>query len=58
MYEDLRSFLTALSENKWLSEVKATVDPGWEIGAVCRENFNRLGSALIFSGGFKVPSSP
>ena len=33
MYEDLRSFLTALSENKLLFEVKAEVDPEWEIGA-------------------------
>jgi 2,5-furandicarboxylate decarboxylase 1 len=57
MYEDLRSFLRALSENGWAHEIEVEVDPAWEIGAVCRENFNREGPALIFSHikGFKTP---
>jgi UbiD family decarboxylase len=57
MYEDLRIFLRALSEQGWLAEVKVEVDPEWEIGAVCRENFNRIGPALVFSRvkGFKTP---
>jgi UbiD family decarboxylase len=53
----LRSFLRKLSEYEWVYEVEVEVDPGWEIGAVCRENFNRSGPALIFSRvqGFKTP---
>ena len=57
MFEDLRGFLDELAVRNRLAKVEAVVNPDVELGAVCRENFNRLGPALLFTNvkGFKTP---
>lgn len=55
--EDLREFMASLEEKGWLRHINVEVDPSWEVGAICRENFNRRGPALVFSKvrGFSIP---
>lgn len=57
MFKDLRDFLDYLRKTNRLQEVNAEVDPRWELGAVVRENFNRLGYGLFFKRvkGFNTP---
>lgn len=57
MFSDLRDFLDYLRRSGRLREIKIEVDPKWEIGAICRENFNRMGYGLLFTNikGFSTP---
>ena len=57
MFNELRDFMDYLRKTSRLQEVKAAVDPKWEIGAICRENFNKMGHGLLFSNvkGHKTP---
>lgn len=55
--EDLREFIKVLEERGLLRRLDREIDPSWELGAICRENYNRSGPALIFANvrGFKTP---
>jgi UbiD family decarboxylase len=61
VYEDLRSYLSALDERGLLSRVTRSVDKDWEVAAVCRRNFYAVPdaerTALMFTNveGFDVP---
>lgn len=48
IYNDLKSLLARFREEGELQEIEAGVDPDWEVGAICREVFDRQGPALIF----------
>lgn len=54
---DLREFLNFLDSQGELHQIEATVDPDWEVGAICRENFDRRGPALQFNhvGNYQTP---
>ncbi len=54
---DLRSFIDYLREGGQVQEINAQVDKTWEVGTICRENFDREGPALIFNriDGYKTP---
>jgi UbiD family decarboxylase len=56
-FEDLRQFIAALESDGDLQRIAVPVDREWEVGAVCREAFDRGGPALIFErvGAFKTP---
>ncbi len=56
-YESLREFMAALEQRGLLSRVKVPVEKDWEVGAVCRENFDKFGPALLFEkvGNYKTP---
>ncbi|MFC1814478.1 UbiD family decarboxylase [Thermodesulfobacteriota bacterium] len=57
MFNDLRDFLEYLLKTDRLREVKKEVDPNLEIGAIVRENCNRMGYGLVFKNvkGFNTP---
>jgi UbiD family decarboxylase len=57
MFNELRDFLDYLRKNNRLWEVNTEVDPKWELGAICRENFNKMGYGFIFKKikGFHTP---
>jgi UbiD family decarboxylase len=46
---DLREFLKLLDSQGELHRIETKVDPEWEVGAICRENFDRGGPALQFN---------
>jgi 4-hydroxy-3-polyprenylbenzoate decarboxylase len=48
MFEDLRSFLSALEDRRLLTRVRAEVDWDLEIGAIQRRIFDCEGPALLF----------
>jgi 2,5-furandicarboxylate decarboxylase 1 len=56
-FEDLRGFLGALEEDGDLQRIAVPVDREWEVGAICREVFDRQGPALVFErvGEFSTP---
>ncbi|MDP2936807.1 MAG: UbiD family decarboxylase [Dehalococcoidia bacterium] len=47
-YNGLKPFISRLREEGELHEIEAEVDPSWEVGAICREVFDRQGPALVF----------
>jgi UbiD family decarboxylase len=49
VYDDLRGFLDRLRETNEVREINQQVDGSWEVGAICRENLDRGGPALIFN---------
>ncbi|MEI9478354.1 MAG: UbiD family decarboxylase [Deltaproteobacteria bacterium] len=57
MFHELRDFLDHLRKTNRLQEVKTPVDPKWEVGAIIRENCNKMGYGLVFTNvkGFKTP---
>jgi len=57
LFNDLRGFLSYLRKTGRLQEIKAEVDSKWEVGAICRENYNRMGYGLVFRKikGFSTP---
>jgi UbiD family decarboxylase len=54
---DLREFLKRLDSLGELHRIETSVDPEWEVGAICRENFDRRGPALQFNrvGNHRTP---
>jgi UbiD family decarboxylase len=56
-FYDLREFLKLLDSQGELHKIETTVDPEWEVGAICRENFDRGGPALQFNhvGNHQTP---
>ncbi|MDP2934878.1 MAG: UbiD family decarboxylase [Dehalococcoidia bacterium] len=56
-FHDLRSFLRYLREQGELHEIDRQVDKSWELGTICRENFDREGPALVFNriDDYKTP---
>lgn len=54
---DLREFLKLLDSEGELHRIETMVDPEWEVGAICRENFDRRGPALQFNhlGNHQTP---
>lgn len=57
MFTELRDFMDYLRKSNRLKEVKIPVDLKWEVGAICRENFNKMGYGLLFKNvkGFDTP---
>lgn len=56
-FTDLREFLGYLEEEGELATVERTVDPAFELAAICREMLDRRGPALRFASvaGHPVP---
>ncbi|MBI2954300.1 MAG: UbiD family decarboxylase [Chloroflexi bacterium] len=56
-FHDLRTFLAYLKKNGQVQEINTRVDKTWEVGAICRENLDRDGPALIFNhvDDFRTP---
>lgn len=56
-FYDLREFLSLLDSQGELHRIETKVDPDWEVGAICRENFDRKGPALQFNrvGNYRTP---
>lgn len=56
-FYDLREYLNVLDSQGELQRIHVTVDPEWEVGVICRENFDRGGPALQFEriGSHKTP---
>ena len=56
-YNSLREFLAALEEKDLVHHIRVPVEKDWELGAVCRENFDREGPAVIFErvGHYRTP---
>ena len=56
-FENLRDFLVALEQRNLLQRIRVPVDKDWEVGAICRENLDRFGPALLFEkvGKYKTP---
>ena len=56
-YNSLRDFLSELERRKEIHHIKVPVEKDWEVGAICRENFDRDGPALMFEkvGNYKTP---
>jgi UbiD family decarboxylase len=48
VFESLRDFVTELDRCGQLHRIPARVEKDWEVGAICRENFDREGPALLF----------
>ncbi|MBI2848618.1 MAG: UbiD family decarboxylase [Chloroflexi bacterium] len=57
VFGDLREFIAYLKGRGELQEIEAPVDKSWEVGTICRENFDRQGPALVFKrvGDFSTP---
>ncbi len=53
----LRDFLAVLEERNLLHRITAPVEKDWEVGAICRENFDREGPAVLFEkvGQYRTP---
>jgi 4-hydroxy-3-polyprenylbenzoate decarboxylase len=49
VFQDLRGFLDRLRDIGAVREIDRRVDSAWEVGAICRENNDRGGPALIFN---------
>ena len=56
-FYDLREYLAALQSYDEFHRIRVQVDPEWEVGTICRENFDRDGPALQFDcvGDHKTP---
>lgn len=56
-FNSLRDFLTLLEERDLLHHITIPVEKDWEVGAICRENFDRDGPALLFEnvGPYRAP---
>ncbi|HLY65792.1 MAG TPA: UbiD family decarboxylase [Chloroflexota bacterium] len=56
-FEDMRAFLAELECAGDLQHIGVPVDREWEVGAICREVFDRKGPALVFDrvGEFSTP---
>lgn len=56
-FYDLREFMKLLDSEGELHRIDTRVDPEWEVGAICRENFDRGGPALQFNyvGNHRTP---
>ena len=56
-YDGLKPFLEHLKEMGELHEIEVEVDPAWEVGAICREVFDRQGPAVVFKkvGSHRTP---
>ena len=56
-FASLREYMAALEQRNLLKRVKVRVEKDGELGAVCRENFDREGPALLFEkvGDYKTP---
>lgn len=56
-FQSLREFLAALDEKKLLQRIDVPVDKDEEVGAICREVFDKDGPALLFNkvGKYKTP---
>ncbi len=50
-YDDLRGFIDHLEEFRLFHRIKERVEKDWEVSAICRENFDRLGPGLMFEAG-------
>jgi len=48
-FESLREFMAALDDKKLLQRIDVPVAKDEEVGAICRENFDRDGPALLFT---------
>lgn len=57
VYESLRDFLQELDRRRLLARIEVKVEKDWEVGAICRENFDREGPALLFNrvNDYKTP---
>lgn len=57
IYDDLRSFIARLDEFRELHRITKRVEKDGELSAICRENFDRAGPALIFEavGDYTTP---
>jgi len=57
VYNSLRDFLAILEERQLLHRIKVPVEKDWELGAICRENFDHEGPALLFEkvGQYRTP---
>ena len=53
----LRDFLAVLEKKDLVHHIQVPVEKDWEVGAICRENFDRYGPALQFEkvGKYKTP---
>ncbi len=53
----LRDFIAVLEKKQLIHHIKVPVEKDWEVGAICRENFDRQGPALQFEkvGKYKTP---
>ena len=53
----LRDFLAVLEERNLVHRITVPVEKDWELGAICRENFDREGPALLFEkvGPYRTP---
>ncbi len=56
-FESLRDYMAALEERNLLQRISVPVEKDWEVGAICRENFDNYGPALLFEqvGKFRTP---
>src|SRR5690348_6957968 len=56
-FESLRAFMAALEQRDLLRRVRVDVEKDGELGAICRENFDRQGPALLFEkvGNYRTP---
>ncbi len=57
VYGSLRDFLARLTEEGEFHRIAVPVEPEWEVGAICRETFDREGPALLFErvGVYRTP---
>src|SRR3990172_7521039 len=56
-FESLRDFTALLEEKRQLHRIAVPVEKDWEVGAICRENFDLEGPAIWFEkvGSFHTP---
>lgn len=56
-FNSLRDFLAVLEERNLVHRIPVPVEKDWEVGAICRENFDREGPALLFEnvGQYRTP---
>ena len=56
-FNSLREFLTLLEERNLLHRITVPVEKDGEVGAICRENFDHEGPALLFEkvGQYRTP---
>ena len=56
-FNSLREFVAELEQKKLLHHIEVPVEKDWEVGGICRENFDREGPALLFNrvGKYRTP---
>lgn len=56
-FNSLRDFLAVLEERNLVHRITVPVEKDWEVGAICRENFDHEGPALLFEsvGPYRTP---